>query len=160
MGIFYLITILYVLAFTLESELKPSRKYLIPLILLFFGYEWYIYNNPNQTTIIDLINPHIPIFRQVSILKRTLAILVAIVRCLFLKRNTLEKALREELKNHHTAAEYKDILVGLHNHYVGKCEEKKAYEASFQFKLKNWISKGVSGLVFIIIALSMAGVLK
>lgn len=38
LGIFYFIALLYVLAFTLDEEAQPARKYMLVLVLMALGY--------------------------------------------------------------------------------------------------------------------------
>lgn len=45
-GIFYFIVLLYGLAFTIDDDLRPSRKYIIFLTLLVGAYEMYIHYHP------------------------------------------------------------------------------------------------------------------
>lgn len=37
-GIYYFIVLLYALAYTIDDDMRPARKYLLPLIFLFAGY--------------------------------------------------------------------------------------------------------------------------
>ena len=37
-GIYYFIILLYVLAYTIEDDMKPARKILLPVIILFAAY--------------------------------------------------------------------------------------------------------------------------
>ena len=100
-GIFYFIVMLYGLAFTIDDDLRPSRKYIIFLTLLFGAYEMYIHFHPETMTIIDLLNDKVPIFIQKNIIKNILAILVAAVRTKFSRKKTPEKNLLSELKKEH-----------------------------------------------------------
>ena len=90
---FYFITFLYILAFTMDEETKGSRKYMLVLAVIFLAYEYYIHEHPGEATVIDFIDNKIPLFEQRNIFKRTLIILIAIVRSYFIKKRTEEKVL-------------------------------------------------------------------
>lgn len=96
-GIFYFIILLYGLAFTIDDDLKPSRKYILLLTFVFGFYEMYMHYNPQMPTPIDFINNKVPIFVQKNIMKNILAILVATVRTKFLRRKTPEKEVLDNL---------------------------------------------------------------
>ena len=85
-GIYYFIILLYVLAYTIEDDMKPARKILLPTIIMFAAYEFYIHFHPEVTTAIDLVHNKLPIFMQKKILKTMLSIFVAIIRAKFLRR--------------------------------------------------------------------------
>lgn len=73
------------LAYTIEEDMKPARKILLPLIVLFAAYEAYIHFHPETTTFIDLLYDKLPIFMQKKILKTMLSTFIAIIRAKFLK---------------------------------------------------------------------------
>ena len=79
---------LYGLAFTIDDDLKPSRKYILPLTFMFGFYELYIHYYPQNPTLIDYINDKVPIFVQKTILKNFIAVLVATIRTKFLRTKT------------------------------------------------------------------------
>ena len=45
-AIFYFIALLYFIAFTIDDKVRPSRKILLPLTLIFALYEFYIHWYP------------------------------------------------------------------------------------------------------------------
>lgn len=98
-GIFYFVILLYSISFTIDDDLRPARKYLLPLILLFGGYELFIHFHPEVVTIIDLLHNKLPIFLQKAIIKHLLSVLVAIIRTKFSRKLTLEKNLLKQLES-------------------------------------------------------------
>jgi hypothetical protein len=92
---FYLIALLYFIAFTIDDKLRPLRKLLLPLTILFFGYEYFIHENPKLPTVFDLINGKIPIFVQSTLIKRIFCILTAVIRARAMRRKDLEMILLE-----------------------------------------------------------------
>jgi hypothetical protein len=77
-----------VLAYTIEDDMKPARKILLPVIILFAAYEFFIHFHPEVITVIDLLHNKIPIFIQKKILKSMLSTFVAIIRAKYLKKET------------------------------------------------------------------------
>jgi len=88
---------LYILAFTLEDELKIARRIMLSLTVVFLIYELRVHYNPHESNIIDFINPSFPLFLQQTIYKRTLAILIAVIRTIYLNRESEEKKLLRAL---------------------------------------------------------------
>lgn len=82
-GIYYFVITLYALSFTIDQEMRPARKYILPLIVLFAGYEFFMHFHPQVTTVLDLLHNKIPIFLQKAILKNLLSIFIAIIRTKF-----------------------------------------------------------------------------
>ena len=82
---------LYGLAFTIDDDLRPARKFIIPLTFLFGAYEFYIHFYPQTPTFIDFMNNKVPIFQQKTMLKNILSVLVAAIRTKYMRRKTPEK---------------------------------------------------------------------
>lgn len=87
-GVYYFIVLLYVLAYTIEDDMKPARKVLLPLIIMFAAYEFFIHFSPQIITIFDILHGKLPIFAQKALLKTMLSTFIAIVRSRFVKRVT------------------------------------------------------------------------
>lgn len=68
--------------------MKPARKYLLPLIFGFAGYEAFMHFHPEYPTAIDFINNKIPIFMQKTMWKTVLSILTAIIRTKYKRKVT------------------------------------------------------------------------
>ena len=157
LGIFYFIALLYVLAFTLDEEGQPARKYMVLLVLAALGYEYYIHEHPHQPTLIDFISPYLPLFTQRNLIKRSLALFLAVIRSYFYRRKTEEQTLTLTLQQPHTMPEYKEILERLNQIYEGKVAEKERYDRSIWAKLRGWISKAISAIFLLLIAKSVIG---
>ncbi len=78
--------------------MRPARKYLLPLIFIFAGYEAFMHWHSEYPTVLDLLNNKVPIFMQKTMWKTILSVLVAIVRTKFKRRITEEKKLLSDLK--------------------------------------------------------------
>lgn len=153
-GIYYFITLLYSLAFTADDDMKPSRKILIPLIIIFALYEALMHTHPEVMTIIDVFSNKIPIFMQKTILKTILSTVIAIIRTKYLRRMTPEKKALAALEKPHSPEEYKEIFSNLNHIYKQKLERKKKEENSLGTKIRGWISKGFTILFIFSIARS------
>jgi hypothetical protein len=83
-------------------------------------------------------------------MKRALIIWIALIRAHYARQKTEEQILLEELKKERPAEEYRDILERLRTINQGKLEAKEKYEKSFGYKIRNWVSKGIS-IVFLLV---------
>lgn len=87
-GIFYFITCLYILAFTLDSDSKAPRLIMLGLTLAFLASELYMQEYPKSPTPIDFIYGKLPLFTQRKFMKRALIIWIALIRAYFAKQKT------------------------------------------------------------------------
>lgn len=92
-GLYYFIALLFGIAFTIDEQLRPARKILLPLTLATLVYELSTHWYPHTTTLIDLIDNKMPLFVQGKILRRTLALLIALIRSYYAKMPSEEKKL-------------------------------------------------------------------
>lgn len=79
-GIFYFITFLYILAFTLDAQAKTPRSLMLALTVAFAAYELYMHEYPQSLTLIDLLYNKLPLFTQRKFMKRALVLWIALIR--------------------------------------------------------------------------------
>ena len=60
---------LYGLAFTIDDDMKPARKYIILITTIFAAYEYFMHNYSENPTIFDFIYDKQPIFIQKNMIK-------------------------------------------------------------------------------------------
>ena len=156
-GIYYFVVTLYALSFTIDEDLRPARKYILPLIIIFGAYEMFIHFHPEITTVFDFMHNKIPIFLQKAILKNFLSVFIAIIRTKFSRSLTQEKKLLNSLDKDHTESEYRDIMQGLLAVYQERSKKKAEKIGSWGTKIKGWISKAFTILLIFSIAKGFFG---
>ena len=130
---------------------------MLPLIIVFAGYESFMHFHPEVTTLIDLVHNKIPIFMQKTILKSFLSVFIAIIRTKFSRALTTEKKLLKNLDKEHTELEYKEIMQGLEAIYQERAKKKSEKLNSWGVRIKGWISKAFTLLIIFSIAKGFFG---
>jgi hypothetical protein len=148
--IYYFIALLYSLAYTIEDDMRPARKFILLAIAAFAAYEAYLFHFPTTVTLIDVINDRVPIFLQNAVWKTTLSLLIAIIRTKFKRKLTKEKALLQELRRQHSETEYRDLLKSLSELYFLRNMQKAEGQKSWGTKLRRYIGNGFAVLVMIV----------
>jgi hypothetical protein len=110
---------------------------------------------PKSPTVIDLLYSKLPLFTQRKFMKRALIVWIALIRGYFMTKKTEEDTLLEQLDKERGEAEYRDLLERLRDINKEKLEEKKRYESSWAYKIRNWVSKGISIFFLIILVKNM-----
>lgn len=96
-GMFYIISLIFLMAVTYQLEERYLRKYTILALVLGVGLELYAFKNPEQPTIIDLLYDKIPLHRQFIIMRNISSILVAIILANHSRKLTRDKQLVKSL---------------------------------------------------------------